>query len=275
MAAVLAALGACTSIDDVFYGGRQGTIEYPGSGAAPGAVPIYVVKVGDTVDSIAKRFGVTTQSVVDRNHLQPPYQLRAGQTLDVPGARVVDTTEEPPPAPGAPPTPGKVQREPLAPPEAGQPPGNQPGQPTQLNQPGGGQQVTVGATPPPPAPRFIWPVQGPVVTSYGTAGGQKSDGIDIQAAKGTPVKAADSGTVVYAGNEVRGMGNLLLVSHAGGYITAYGFNDQLLVAKGAAVKKGQAIAKVGTSGSSTEARLHFEVRRANKTIDPQTVLPTP
>ena len=115
-------------------------------------------------------------------------------------------------------------------------------------------------------------MRGKVVSNYGSAGGQKNDGIDIAADKGASVKAADGGTVVYAGNEVKGMGNLVLVSHNGGYITAYGNNETLLVQKGDAVKKGQQIAKVG-SGASGEPRLHFEVRHANKTIDPMTVLP--
>ena len=112
-----------------------------------------------------------------------------------------------------------------------------------------------------------------MVAGYGTRDGQKNDGIDIAAEKGATVQAADSGTVVYAGNEVRGMGNLLLVSHSNGYITAYGYNDQLLVKKGDTVKKGQAIAKVGTSGTAPDPRLHFEVRRGNRTLDPATVLP--
>ena len=90
--------------------------------------------------------------------------------------------------------------------------------------------------------------------------------VDIQTEKGATVKAADGGTVVYAGNEVRNMGNLVLVSHNGGWITAYANNESLLVKKGDAVKKGQAIAKA-------DAKVHFDVRRANKTLDPMTVLP--
>ena len=119
---------------------------------------------------------------------------------------------------------------------------------------------------------MIWPVNGKVVSSYGTSGGQKNDGIDIAAAKGTPVKAAEGGKVVYAGGEVARMGNLLLIEHSGGYITAYGNNEELLVKKGDTVKKGQTIAKVGNSGGTPEPQLHFEVRRSGKTIDPKTVL---
>src|SRR6185503_11509856 len=89
MATLSAALGACNPVDNVLYGAREGTMEYPGSGAGPGAVPTYVVKNKDTIDGIASRYGVTSQSIVDRNRLQAPYALRPGQTLLVPGAKYV------------------------------------------------------------------------------------------------------------------------------------------------------------------------------------------
>lgn len=265
-------------MDRVLYGAREGTIEYPGSGAGPNAVPVYVAKDKDTVDSLAERFGVPSQTIIDRNKLQSPYSLRAGQNLEIPGAKVVRPQDAPTQAAAAT-APSGVKKDALPPPQqqaaAAPPPAAAskpaPGEPTPLAP--AAKEVMVPATPP---PRFAWPVKGKVVANYGTsASGQKNDGIDIAAAKGEPVKAADAGKVVYAGNEVRGMGNLLLVSHKDGYITAYGYNEELLVKKGDAVKKGQAIAKVGTSGASSEPRLHFEVRRGNKTIDPATVLPSP
>jgi murein DD-endopeptidase MepM/ murein hydrolase activator NlpD len=118
-------------------------------------------------------------------------------------------------------------------------------------------------------------VHGKILSGYGTsAGGQKNDGIDIAVEKGTPVKAADGGTVVYAGSDVAQLGNLLLVQHSAGYITAYANNDELVVKKGDEVKKGQVIAKAGASGNVPTPRLHFEIRRGgNRTIDPTTVLP--
>ena len=90
LTAALTGLGACST---VLYGAREGTMEYPGSGAGPNAVPTYVVKNKDTVDSIAQRYGVSAQSIVDRNRLQPPYPLRAGQTIEVPGAKYIGPTE--------------------------------------------------------------------------------------------------------------------------------------------------------------------------------------
>lgn len=253
-------LGACTTLT----GAREGTMEYPGSGAGPNAVPVYVVKDKDTVEALSFKYGVPIQTIVERNKLQPPHRLRPGQSLEMPGAKYVPDSVPGDTATASATSPGPVKREGLAPPAQGEPPRSaQPaGQPTPLSP--AADSVTVPATPP---PRFAWPVNGKVVGSYGTAsGGQKNDGIDIQTEKGATVKAADSGTVVYAGNEVRNMGNLVLVSHNGGWITAYANNESLLVKKGDAVKKGQAIAKA-------DAKVHFEVRRANKTLDPMTVLP--
>src|SRR5215510_2918374 len=91
--AAVTGLGACSSMDNVLYGAREGTMEYPGSGAGSNAVPVYVVKNKDTVDGVAQRYGVTVQSIVDRNKLRPPYPLRAGQTIEVPGARYVGQGE--------------------------------------------------------------------------------------------------------------------------------------------------------------------------------------
>ncbi len=269
-------------MDNVFYGAREGTIEYPGSGASANAVPSYVVKNKDTVDGIARRFSVSPQTIIDRNNLKPPYTLRAGQTIAVPGARVIEPSSgasaatDTAAAASNPNPPAAVKREALAAPPQSEAPHSAP--PTSPATPPPGQPTPLSPTVSHPAPassaaRFEWPVRGKVVSAYGTHDGQKNDGIDIEAPKDTVVKAADSGTVVYAGNEVRGMGNLLLVSHNGGYITAYGFNDTLLVKKGDTVKKGQPIAKVGTTGSAPDPRLHFEVRRGNKTVDPATVLP--
>lgn len=270
MAVLSVALGACNTV----MGAREGTMEYPGSAAGPKAVPVYVVKNKDTVDGLSRRYGVPSQTIIDRNNLKAPYTLKPGQTLAMPGARFVpDSYGEPASqqtAAANPNAPSSVKREGLAPPPGAQ--GEAPrsaaptGEPTPLSK----TSVTVPATP--PAGKMMWPVHGKIVSGYGTSGGQKNDGIDIAAAKGTPVKAAEGGRVVYAGNEVARMGNLLLIEHPGGYITAYGNNESLAVKKGDVVKKGQTIARVGNSGGTAEPQLHFEVRRAGKTIDPTTVL---
>jgi murein DD-endopeptidase MepM/ murein hydrolase activator NlpD len=269
--AALTGLGACAS---PFSGGREGTMEYPGSGAGPNAVPVYVVKNKDTVDSIAERYGVSAQSIVDRNRLQPPYPLRPGQTIEVPGARYVSPTDSDAAQPTAP-ARSPVKKEELPPP--GQQAAAAP--PPHREQPAAGEPTPLApaATAPPagPTPRFQWPLRGKVITPYGSSGGQKSDGIDIAASNGAPVKAADGGKVVYAGDGVPKLGNLLLVEHSAGYITAYGNNEALLVKKGDEVKKGQTIARAGSSGGVDSPRLHFEIRRGgSQTIDPVSMLPS-
>jgi len=284
-AALSVALGACSNM----FGPKGGTMEYPGSGAGPNAVAVYVVNEKDTVDSISQRYGVPSQTIIDRNRLKgPPYSLKTGQYIELPGARfVADNTGGGGVTQAAATTPpGSVKRDNLPPPGSKSEPTEHrvaAGQPTPLSPAAaeaskgegkgeGKTEATVAATPPPP--RFAWPLRGKVLTPYGTHGGQKSDGIDIQAATGDAVKAADGGTVIYAGSDVAHLGNLLLVQHQGGYITAYGNNEALLVKKGDAVKKGQTIAKAGDSGGAASPRLHFEVRRGgSKTVDPMTVLP--
>ena len=102
--------------------------------------------------------------------------------------------------------------------------------------------------------------------------GQRNDGINIGAAQGTTVKAAEGGSVAYVGSEVKGLGNLVLLSHTGGYVTAYAHLDRASVTKGATVKKGQAIGTVGQSGGVSQPQLHFEIRHLNKPVDPTTLL---
>jgi murein DD-endopeptidase MepM/ murein hydrolase activator NlpD len=267
--ALSGALGACQQIDNLFYGDREGTVEYPGSGAGPDAVTVYIAKDKDTVDSLAQRFSVSTQSIVDHNRLSAPYTLRAGQRVEIKGAKPETFSSDGTTTAAS--TPGGVRSGSLPPPQQGDPPRSAASnQPTQLAPPGG-QQVTVAASG--PMPKMAWPVRGKILSGYGPkSDGQKNDGIDIGADKGTPVKAAEAGTVVYAGNEAQRMGNLLLISHAGGYVTAYAHNEALLVKKGDKVTKGQTIARVGNSGGTPEPRLHFEVRKDNRTIDPTQVL---
>jgi murein DD-endopeptidase MepM/ murein hydrolase activator NlpD len=116
-------------------------------------------------------------------------------------------------------------------------------------------------------------VRGRVLAGYGVAaGGNHNDGINIAAPRGTPVSAVDAGVVAYAGNELRGYGNLVLVKHASGWITAYAHCDELLVKQGEKVNRGQAIAKVGATGGVSEPQLHFEMRRGKKAVDPREFL---
>ena len=127
--------------------------------------------------------------------------------------------------------------------------------------------------PEPKPDMFLWPVRGKILSGYGAQkGGLHNDGINIATARGTPVHAAADGTVIYAGNELRGFGNLILIKHANGWTTAYAHNDRLLVARGDAVKAGQVIAKAGSSGSVTSPQVHFEIRRGTHAVNPNDYL---
>jgi murein DD-endopeptidase MepM/ murein hydrolase activator NlpD len=133
------------------------------------------------------------------------------------------------------------------------------------------QQAMVAPVPAGPAgaPHFIRPVAGETVQGFGADGsGQTNDGINIAAAAGTPVKAADAGTVIYTGNELAAFGNLVLIRHAGGWVTAYGHLASIGVQRGATVVQGQSIGTVGQTGTATAPQLHFEIRQGSKPVDP-------
>ncbi len=126
---------------------------------------------------------------------------------------------------------------------------------------------------PAPAPRggerFLWPVKGKVISSFGPKkGGLNNDGINIAAPAGAGVVAADNGVVAYAGNELRGFGNLLLIRHADGWVTAYAHNEKLLVKRGENVKRGQTVAQIGRTGNVSAPQLHFEIRKGTDPVDP-------
>lgn len=126
------------------------------------------------------------------------------------------------------------------------------------------------AEPPPRSGRtFSWPVRGRILSTFGPKpDGLHNDGINIAARSGAPVIAAENGVVVYAGSELKGFGNLLLLRHADGWITAYAHLDKALVQKGQNVRKGQAIGTVGSSGGVDQPQLHFEIRRGTQAVDP-------
>jgi murein DD-endopeptidase MepM/ murein hydrolase activator NlpD len=116
-------------------------------------------------------------------------------------------------------------------------------------------------------------VQGKVIGAFGSSkDGLKNDGINIAAPSGAPVLAAADGVVAYAGNELRGFGNMILLRHDGGFVTAYAHNASLLVKKGDKVKRGQTIARVGATGAVFGPQLHFEIRKGTQPVDPMTYL---
>ena len=166
-----------------------------------------------------------------------------------------------PPNPDASPTATKPAPAPVAPAVANPPAPSAGSEPPAATPPAGGNSA------------FLWPVRGHVLATYGSrTDGTHNDGINIAAPKGAAVQAADAGVVAYTGNELRGYGNLILVKHPNGWISAYAHCDLILVKRGEKVARGQVIARVGSTGNVSEPQLHFELRRGNHAVDPREVL---
>ena len=202
----------------------------------------------------------------------------------IPLDRPPPTSPTGPPAAAAPPAaviplgsaPPSRTSETLSPPAASQAPGSASPAPPPLRQSPAVPGQTASAEPPPAAHSggtFLWPVRGHVLEHYGASpDGTHNDGINIAAARGAPIQAADAGVVAYAGNELRGYGNLILIKHPNGWISAYAHCDLILVETGHKVARGQVIARVGSTGNVSEPQLHFELRRGKRPVDPRDYL---
>ncbi len=242
---------------------------YPGQKLRLPRTDIHVVNKNETIYQIAKRHDVEPGVLVRLNRIQPPYRLFIGQRIAVPEKRNrYDKSLERHSTAS-----DNVAGKNLYKPEAKQSLRRRPAYSRPKTKK---RRVTPEFdTRPSPSNRggFIWPINGRVLSRFGTIGkGLQNDGINILAQKGTPVRAAQSGIVAYAGNELRGFGNLLLIKHPGGWISAYAHNSELLVQTGEKVERGQIVSKVGRTGSVDRAQLHFELRRGKRAVDPERFL---
>lgn len=196
----------------------------------------------------------------------------ASAPISPPGAEPSKLEPEPAAAPAEKPAPPTAEPAPMLGRGLSPQPGVSPPRPAVAP----ASPAAVPAAPPRAGRGFLWPVNGTVLSDFGAkGGGLHNDGINIAAPRGTPVRAADAGVVAYAGNELRGFGNLLLIKHADGWITAYAHNDRLLVKRGDTVRRGQSIAHVGSTGSAGAPQLHFEIRRGPQAVDPRRYLSDP
>ncbi|MAI07053.1 MAG: hypothetical protein CBC47_07990 [Alphaproteobacteria bacterium TMED87] len=224
----------------------------------------YIVRRGDSLYSIAKKYGTNVYQLAKQNSIDAPYTIFSGQKILVP-YKIIKKTSEPL-------IENTVRK---------QKPrkNNKLIEQTKLLNESKKRVVSIQehnekrknqfSSNIKNSQIFIWPVQGEITSQFGPGGkGLHNDGINILVPEGSDVVASESGVVVYSGNELQGFGNLLLIKHSNGWMTAYGHNDQLLVSRGDKVKKGQIISYSGSSGNVRIPQLHFEIRKGTKAVDP-------
>src|SRR6516162_9750575 len=232
--------------------------------SSAGNANVHVVAAGDTLSNIFFFKQKTAYEIAKANNIQPTATLNVGDRLTIPGA--------PAPAvkPNAPAAAAPAKPVASAAPKEAEPVQNAsvvaPTDP--LDKEAAKLAEGTGAV-----PKFRWPANGRVIAGYGpTTNGQQNDGINIALPENTPVKAAEDGVVAYAGNELKGYGNLVLVRHPNGYVTAYAHTKELLVKRGDQVKRGQVIARSGQTGNVNAPQLHFEIRKGSTPVDPMQFL---
>jgi murein DD-endopeptidase MepM/ murein hydrolase activator NlpD len=247
----------------------------PVAAAAAAPSSVHVVNRGDTLISIARRNSVPVGELAKANNLDQSARLSLGMKLTVPGSKSAAAVPPAQPAVVAAPAhpvatvaaPATKMASTGGPPQAARLASattNVVEEKPVVEQASVKPSEATGAL-----PTFRWPVRGKVITSYGSkTNGKSNDGINLAVPEGTPVKAAEDGVVAYSGNELKGYGNLVLVRHSNGYVTAYAHASELLVKRGDTIKRGQIIAKSGQSGEVGSPQLHFEIRKGSSPVDP-------
>lgn len=275
--AALALLAACGTQKPAPVVDRSSTPSSRAGQTAPAAAPspsgtreardgVYTVQRGDTLFSIALAFGIDSRELARINNISDPSQLTVGQSLRVRPPTDASVATVTPVAPV-----GSTEVRPLPLPGAA-PPATTPSAPAAT------APAPAAAKPPEtakPAPvesslQWAWPAAGKVIEGFEDP---RNKGIDISGAEGEPIRVAADGKVVYVGSAVRGYGNLVIVEHADEFISAYAHNRQIVVKQGQQVKRGEKIAEMGKSDAD-RPKLHFEIRRQGKPLDPQRYLPS-
>jgi lipoprotein NlpD len=251
----------------------------------------YTVLRGDTLYSIAFRYGLDYRRLAAANAIAAPYTIYAGQTLALreadpqrPAPQAAAGASSPASvspaktgATAAPSAPPSTVRAPVAKAPAAKAPSTNaastpaPATTAPASAPAGSPAPTPADSSPANAAvrAWSWPASGRVIRGFDA---NLHKGINIAGKRGDPVRAAAGGRVVYAGSGIAGYGLLLIVRHNDEYLSAYGHNDEVLVAEGSVVRAGQTIARFGNSGTDT-VKLHFEIRRSGRPVDPRRLLP--
>jgi len=222
---------------------------------------VHVVAAGETLNSIARLYRKPMMMIAKANHLPLDARVKRGDRIVIPEMKeAARTASAQPHADQATPSTGSLApAEPASSARIAEPVPETPGQ----------QNSVKTAEPAGSLPTFRWPVRGRVIAAFGPKpNGLQNDGINLAVPEGTPIKAAEDGVVAYAGNELKGYGNLVLVRHANGFVTAYANASDILVKRGENVKRGQVIAHSGQTGNVTSPQLHFEIRKGATPVDP-------
>lgn len=236
---------------------------------APAGGTVHTVQSGDTLMSLSRRYKVSLSDIANANaHLSTRSHLKIGDKVTIPGAHAaVAQTETRAPVAAPAPTPAPQQVASAERPQQARLAS------TQTDNPAAAPAVVKEAEATGGLPSFRWPVRGRVISAYGAkTNGKSNDGINLSVPVGTPIKAAEDGVVAYAGNELKGYGNLVLLRHASGYVTAYAHASEIAVKRGDAVKRGQVIGKAGQTGDVSAPQLHFEIRKGSTPVDPSQFL---
>jgi murein DD-endopeptidase MepM/ murein hydrolase activator NlpD len=223
------------------------------------AVKEISVKKGDTLYSLSREYQIPVNDLAVMNKLSSPFTLSVGQKLKVPSLDAKEVSSQPVIATNVKQENTKiVKQETVA-----------------------QSKVKISSNPKKQLPqisgrssnKFSWPVRGNILSQYGAKNnGLFNDGINIAAALGTAVRAAENGVVAYAGNEVKGMGNLIIIQHSDGWMTVYAHLDSMSVRRGTKVAVGDTIGKIGKTGKVDTPQLHFEIRKGTKAYNPMSYL---
>jgi len=224
---------------------------------------VHVVAAGQTLNSIARIYHKPVTLIARANNLSVNAKVKAGDRITIPEIKEASQ-------------PARTRTETVASPPTGTLAMAESSQTVRIAEPTGSftpDNAVKTAEPAGSLPGFRWPVRGRVIVAFGPKpNGVQNDGINLAVPEGTPIKAAEDGVVAYAGSELKGYGNLVLVRHPNGFVTAYAHASDILVKRGEAVKRGQVIAHAGQTGNVTSPQLHFEIRKGATPVDPSQYL---
>lgn len=243
---------------------------------------VHTIAPGETLMKLSRQYKKTLSEIARANNLAPHTQVKVGDRIVIPGLRgqpqqqlaaatTAPAIQQPRPAQ----QPQQLAQQPAWPPAPQTVASREPASTARVVSPATENPVVekTKAETTSSLPGFRWPVRGRVVTAFGPRpSGQQNDGINVAVPEGTPVKAAEDGVVAYAGNELKTYGNLVLIRHSNGYVTAYAHASEILVKRDEPIKRGQVIAKSGQTGNVSAPQLHFEIRKGSSPVDPMPYL---